>query len=395
MDVSGTLFGGLSAEDFLREYWQRKPLLVQGAFPDFVSPCSPDDLATLACMKEAPARIILEQGGEIPWEVRFGPFDLEDFAGLPKKYWTLLVQQTDRHIPAVAELLDVFRFLPNWRMDDVLISYAPEHGGAGAHIDSYDVFLVQAHGHRRWEISTTPAPSDVAFAPDVDIELLEDFDPDCDWVLAPGDLLYLPPRIPHRGTALDECMTMSVGFRAPSHQEILTGFLERAADFVPRHAYYTDPGLAPSANPGRIRPAALARVRAVIQQALQEPDVIDRWFASYVTEPAPEVDLPWPETPCTADGICTALQKGAWLFRTAVVYFAYLPDPEGARLYTCGQEYILDHALAFAAPLLSGRQRLTHAALEPHLAIPSFCTLLADLVNEGCLQIMEEGGLET
>ncbi len=395
MEVSRTLFGGLSPEDFLREYWQRKPLLVREAFPDFVSPCSPDDLATLACMEGVPSRIILEQGGDIPWEVRFGPFDPEDFAGLPEKYWTLLVQQTDRHVPAVAELLDVFRFLPNWRMDDVQISYAPEHGGAGAHIDSYDVFLVQAHGHRRWEISTAPAPPDVAFVPDLDIELLEDFNPDCDWVLAPGDLLYLPPRLPHRGTALNECMTMSVGLRAPSHQEILTSFLERAADCTPRHAYYTDPGLAPSADPGRIRPAALARVRAIIQQTVQDPDTIDRWFASYVTEPTPDADLPWPETPCTADGVRAALQQGAWLFRTAIAYFAYLPDTEGARLYACGKEYMLDKALAFAAPLLSGRKRLTHSILAPHLAMSSFCALLADLVNEGCLQVNEEGGLET
>ena len=388
MPIPSTLLGGLTPEAFLRDSWQRKPLLVRNALPGFSSPLTPDELAGLACEEDVTARLILEQDGDYPWEMRFGPFDPDDFAALPPSHWTILVQETDRLVPAVADLLGAFRFLPNWRIDDVQISYAPEHGNAGAHLDNYDVFLLQGLGHRRWQINHTPIPDDEeAYVPDLDVRLLQHFEPDAEWVLAPGDLLYLPPRVPHYGVALDDCMTYSIGFRAPNHAEIVEGFLEHAAALADPTARYADPGLARPADPGLIGPDVLAHVRAVLQALVADAEAVDRWFGGYVTEPRRGY-YPLPlDDPYTPDELTAALTDGARLRRSAVAYFAYTTHADGARLFACGAEYLLSAALAFAAPLLTGTTRLTAATLGRHLDDPAFVILLATLINEGCLLV--------
>lgn len=388
MPIPSTLLGDLTPEAFLRDYWQQKPLLVQNALPGFTSPLTPEDLAGLACEDEVTARLLLEQGGDYPWEMRFGPFDPDDFTTLPPTHWTILVQEVDRFVPAVADLLDAFRFLPNWRIDDVQISYAPEHGNAGAHLDNYDVFLLQGHGHRRWQISHTPvALGEEAYVPDLDVRLLQHFAPDAEWVLAPGDLLYLPPRIPHYGVALDDCMTYSVGFRAPSHAEIVEGFLELAAEQADAEARYGDPGLARPSEPGLIAPEARAHVYTVLQALLADAEAIDRWFGRYATEPRRGYEpLPLDE-PYTPEEVVDALAEGVQLRRSAVTYLAYIDHDDGACLFGCGTEYPLSPTLAFAAPLLTGATPLNAATLAPYLDNNAFTTLLATLVNDGCLWV--------
>lgn len=389
MPIPPTLLGGLTPEAFLRDYWQQKPLLVRGALPGFTSPLTPDELAGIACEDDVTARLLLEQGGAYPWELRFGPFDPADFSDLPPTHWTLLVQEVDRLVPAVADLLDAFRFLSNWRIDDVQISYAPEHGNAGAHLDNYDVFLVQGLGRRRWQIGAQPLTEDEeAFVPDLDVRILQRFEPDAEWIVEPGDLLYLPPRFPHYGVALDDdCMTYSIGFRAPSHAEIVEGFLAHAATLVDPAARYGDPGLTRPAAPGLIDQEALAKVRAVLHTLLADDAVVNRWFGRYATEPRRSyVPLPLDE-PFTPDELAAALADGVRLRRSAVAYFAYLEDKDGAHLFACGAEYWLDAALAFAAPLLTGAAPLTAETLSPHLDTPAFAHLLADLVNEGYLLV--------
>ncbi|HET6567122.1 MAG TPA: cupin domain-containing protein, partial [Rhodothermales bacterium] len=264
MEKPVPLLGGLSPADFLAEYWQKKPLLVRGALPDFESPVSPEDLAGLACEPDVSARLILERGGDYPWQLRHGPFDEQDFADLAPTHWTLLVSEVDRWVPEVAALLDRFRFIPSWRIDDVMISYAPAEGGVGAHVDNYDVFLLQAKGQRRWQIGAGPVQEE-NLVPDIDIRMLRDFEPEEEWLLAPGDLLYLPPRIAHHGVAVGDCMTYSIGFRAPSYQDILTGFLSYLAEQVDPLARYSDPDLKPQLHPGEIGPSALGKVRALLQ----------------------------------------------------------------------------------------------------------------------------------
>ena len=183
---------GLTQQQFLQQYWQKKPLLIRQAFSDFQSPISPDDLAGLACEPEIESRLIEEKGALGPWQVRSGPLTEDDFARLPSTHWTMLVQDVDKHLPELQSLLDPFRFIPDWRRDDLMVSYAPQHGSVGPHTDGYDVFLLQAMGERRWQINDK-AMTDAALIEGLDVQILQEFHPDQSWDLQPGDMLYLPP----------------------------------------------------------------------------------------------------------------------------------------------------------------------------------------------------------
>ncbi|MFB6273326.1 MAG: cupin domain-containing protein, partial [Salinibacter sp.] len=247
---TSAVLGDRSPADFLDTYWQTRPLVVRDALPNFRSPLSPEELAGLACEEDVESRIVLEEGGEHPWELRHGPFLSEDFLELPETHWTLLVQEVDRLIPEVGALLDHFRFLPDWRLDDVMVSYAPTHGTVGPHVDNYDVFLLQGAGHRRWKIGTAPVEDD-EIVPGLDVRILADFEADEEFVLGPGDLLYLPPRVAHYGVSTDDaCMTYSIGFRAPRHQDLVANFLQHAVDTIDPDARYSDPDLTPVDHPG-------------------------------------------------------------------------------------------------------------------------------------------------
>ncbi|HPQ96555.1 MAG TPA: cupin domain-containing protein, partial [Thiolinea sp.] len=218
-----TRLGELAVEDFLRDYWQQQPLLVRQAFPGFELPLSADELAGLACDTDT-ARLVLERGGRHPWELRSGPIAEDAFAGLPETHWTLLVNDCEKMVPELQAIVQPFRFIPDWRIDDLMISYAAPGGSVGPHVDAYDVFLLQAQGRRRWQISSQPCTPD-NFIPDLDLRVMQAFSPEQEWVLEPGDLLYLPPGVPHYGVAMGECMTCSIGFRAPSQAELLERLL--------------------------------------------------------------------------------------------------------------------------------------------------------------------------
>src|SRR6185437_9058703 len=235
---------GMPPARFLRDYWQKRPLLIRHAFPDFTPPLSPDDLAGLACMDGALARIVLHDAKRDRWTLRSGPFDDAAFAKLPKSRWTVLVQDVDKWDADTAALLAPFDFIPSCRIDDVMISYAVDGGGVGAHVDQYDVFLLQGMGQRRWSIDTRPNPPN-AFREDVELKLLREFNPTHTWTLGPGDMLYLPPGVPHDGVAVGECMTFSIGMRAPSKAELLVVLAEQVATALPDSQRYADSGLRP------------------------------------------------------------------------------------------------------------------------------------------------------
>lgn len=387
MTIPDTLLGDHSVEAFLREYWQKKPLVIRGALPDFASPLSPEELAGIACEEEATARLILEKGGAHPWELRYGPFTEEEFMGLPERHWTLLVQEVDRWVPDVAHILEFFRFIPNWRLDDVMVSYAPDGGTVGAHLDNYDVFLLQGLGEREWHIGTTPI-EDEDLVPDIDVSILRGFEPDETYVLEPGDMLYLPPRLAHHGIAIGDCMTYSIGFRAPSHEDILSGFLGRVLEQIDPLERYSDPDLEPQDDPGRIRGDALERIREIIRSAMPD-DEIDRWFGYYVTEPKRGELLVLPEEPWEVEELLEVLEAGARLERVVPTRFAYVEHDRGAvSLFAHGDEYILEPEFAFAAPLLTGTGELTQETMRVHLDKPDFPLLLVELVNDGHLEVV-------
>ena len=385
-----SILGDLTPDAFLADYWQKKPLLVRGALPGFTSPLAPDELAGLALEEDVASRLILQEGGAYPWELRHGPFEEEDFTSLPATHWTLLVQEVDRLMPDVARLLDHFRFIPDWRIDDVMASYAPEGGGVGAHVDQYDVFLVQGLGHRRWQIAYEPVEEE-RLVPGLDVRMLADFEPDEDWTLAPGDLLYLPPRIAHHGVALDDCITYSVGFRAPGHAEILggfAGFMDERLDAAQR---YRDPDLKRQEEPGEITGAALAQVTDVLRTLAGDEAAVRHWFGRHMTEPKRGADVLPSDEPFDAEELDERLREGGALYRSPGARLAFTRHPDGtASLFAGGEEVVLSAELAFAAPLLTRTRRLPADTLRPHLDTPGFLDLLTDLLNDGYFEVEEE-----
>ena len=256
-----SIFGPLSDTAFVQRYWQREPLLVRGALADTARLVDGDELAGLACEDTVDARIVIHDAGRDAWHCEQGPFDEARFSTLPAHGWTLLVQGVDHYLPKVAALRDHFAFLPRWRLDDVMVSYASTGGGVGPHFDHYDVFLIQASGARRWQIGQR-CDAHSALREHPRLKLLAELRTHLTYDLQAGDMLYLPPGIAHQGTALsDDCITCSVGFRAPSHGDLLQGAAARLAEDLPEDARYRDSEQAIDADPYRINAAALERLR--------------------------------------------------------------------------------------------------------------------------------------
>jgi len=267
------ILGGISVETFLKEYWQKKPLLIRQSFPGFEPILPADELAGMSLEEEVESRIILEQGEESPWELRKGPFKEQDFAALPKDKWTLLIQGVDQWLPEAADLLSEFDFIPSWRIDDLMISYAVDGGSVGPHYDQYDVFLLQAEGKRNWRVGQMCSEQS-AFLKEPKLRILEQFEEQENWVLEPGDMLYLPPRLAHYGIAQGECMTYSIGFRAPSQSELLHSLMEVMDGNCSEDQRYGDSDLGNQGNPGEINQDAIQRTRNLLISALNDDQAI-------------------------------------------------------------------------------------------------------------------------
>lgn len=286
-----THLGDMPVETFLKEYWQQKPLLIRQALPGFESPVSPDELAGMACETDA-ARLVLEKGGVSPWEVRNGPMDDDDFADLPETHWSLLVNDTEQMLPELSEIVALFRFIPDWRIDDLMISFAVAGGSVGPHIDAYDVFLLQAHGQRRWQVSEQPCAED-NFLPDIELRVMREFVAEQDWVLNPGDMLYLPPNVAHYGAAVNDCMTYSVGFRAPSQADLLERLLGELVDMPALQQRFTDKSRVLQDDPGLISDGDLERLGDLLVAALPDEKAVRAWLRrEYGLHPHPPTPSP-------------------------------------------------------------------------------------------------------
>ncbi len=289
MDIAQPLplLGGLSARQFMKLHWQRKPLLVRGAWPGFAPLLARNDLFGLAARDEVESRLVVQAGDD--WRFRRGPFTRRALPPLAQPGWTLLVQGVDLHHAAAHALLEQFRFVPQARLDDLMISYATDGGGVGPHFDSYDVFLLQAQGRRRWRIGRQ---KDLSMREGVPLKILANFEPEEEYVLEAGDMLYLPPRYAHDGIAEGECQTYSIGFRSPARGELSQELLQRLADDAGERvggAVYADPGQDATETPGAI-PAALQRfARDAVNAALKDPQALDRALGEYLTEPKASV----------------------------------------------------------------------------------------------------------
>lgn len=274
-------------DTFLSEYWQKKPLLIRNAFPSFENPVTADELAGLSCEPDIESRIISAVGDK--WELQQGPFTEESYNHLPENNWTLLVQAVDHIVPEVTHLLDYFNFIPNWRIDDVMVSYATKGGSVGPHYDNYDVFLLQGAGQRLWQIGSE-FNADSTLVENSDLRLVDNFVSIEEWTLEAGDMLYLPPLVSHWGIALnDECMTYSMGFRAPAYAELLSDFCDNQIALLSSEQRYSDPDIVVQSSPGEITPEAIKKVKSILASQLSDNDAISEWFGRYVTEPKYEI----------------------------------------------------------------------------------------------------------
>lgn len=392
MNIPKTLLGGLSPQQFLAEHWQKKPLLIRGAYPGFTSPLPPEEFLGLACEEEVESRLVIEKGGTKPWELRRGPFSEEMFAKLPPTHWTALIQEAHKYVPELSLLLEDFRFIPNWRIDDIMVSISPQHGSVGPHFDYYDVFLLQGEGRKRWQIATV-TPDTGNCLPDTELRILRDFTPEQEWILEPGDMLYLPPGVAHHGVATDDVsLTFSVGFRSPSEAEFVQGYLEQVMSQLRTDTYYSDPDLTLQQHPGEIAVPARERVREIIRNIPLDDDSIDRWFGRFVTE-AKSGTAPEPlEDPCDNEEFMTQFRTCQTLWRNEYSRFAYVPqDNGGALLYAGGQEYQLGPTLAWLAPWITDQRMLPLSDdIANKLKNPTAQSLLTQLYNDGHIDFGEE-----
>ena len=301
------LLGGLSPTAFMRDVWQKRPLVIRNALPLVadsgapLAPVTPAQLFELASRDDIESRIVIQDTAPAKaktktrapavdrWRLKHGPFARRALPPLSKRGWTMLVQGVDLHVQAAHELLQRFRWIADARVDDLMVSWASPGGGVGAHIDSYDVFLLQVHGHRRWRVGTVDAPS---FIDGLPVRILEHFEPTDEWVLGPGDMLYVPPRWGHDGVAEDECMTCSIGFRTPMGTELARELLQRVLDDVeadPDEPHFRDPPRSATETPARMPAALDAFARKAVERLLRDPSQLARALGEVMTEPKPEV----------------------------------------------------------------------------------------------------------
>ena len=350
------ILNGLTARQFLTEYWQKKPLLIRNAFPGFRDFVDGASLQSLAQQEEVQSRLVSEHAGV--WDVQSGPLKPSDFKRLKRAHWSLLVQGVEQWLPAGRDLLAQFNFIPHARLDDLMVSYAPQGGGVGPHFDSYDVFLLQGQGHKLWQIS---AQADTALIPDAPLRILRRFKPEQEWILGPGDMLYLPPRYAHYGKALNACLTYSIGFRAPTHQELMTQFLVYLQDQVDIPGLYADPDLKLQAHPAQISSDMIDKVAAVIEQVKFSREDVAQFLGGYLSEPKPHVYFDPPTRPLSqAKFVAAAAKRGLYLALQSQLLFY------GAQLFMNGEAVRVTGATRTALITLADNR-----ALPAPLQLPS------------------------
>ncbi|MDR3478453.1 MAG: cupin domain-containing protein [Gammaproteobacteria bacterium] len=317
-----TLLGGLTHTAFLRKHWQKKPLLIRNAIPQFEGLLDKNKLISLSYNEDVQSRLVMSNKKE--WQLLNGPFAPRDFKKISGN-WTLLVQGINYFLPSAARLLKSFNFIPHARLDDLMVSYAPDGGGVGPHFDSYDVFLLQGFGKRLWQISKQ---EDRSLVPDAPLRILKKFVPEEEWLLEAGDMLYLPPNYAHNGIAVGESMTYSIGFRALSHQEIVREFLHYLEDHYDLDGIYTDPDLMLTKHPAEISPLMIKKVASVLKKIRFNEKEMSDFLGKYLSEPKQNLYFDAPHAPLTKSqflqqakkkGICLDL-KSQMLFTKATLY---------------------------------------------------------------------------
>ena len=377
---------GMTQQEFLDQYWQKKPLVIRQAFPDFKSVISPNELAGLAGELRIESRLVIEKGVGGSWQLIDGPFSDKDFSVLPKSHWTLLVQDIDKHVPETRGILMPFSFIPNWRFDDLMVSFAPKQGSVGAHTDGYDVFLLQGMGKRKWQVSAGPLHKP-ALLENVDIQVLADFEPAQEWLLEPGDILYLPPHYGHHGVAMEDCMTFSIGFRAPNQSETLDAVINDLVEHSMAKRHYQDSDLQAARHGYEIGLEAVLRLKKLLHETIEEAEpLLLATFGKLVTETKPslvslaeEVYADKPSVKMLVD----QFETGYVLFRNPYLRFAWEYHEECGTIYMGGESYPLTFCQKKNIIILAEQAVITSTDWQMLSNDIKVVNLLRSLVAEG------------
>ena len=375
---------GFDKSDFIRQYWQKKPCLIRQAIPEFKSPISPQELAGLACEDGVHSRLIIEKGAQTPWQLSYGPFAEEVFTSLPESHYSLLVSECEKWIPECRSLLAQFQFIPAWRIDDLMVSYASPGGSVGPHSDEYDVFLLQAEGKRKWQYTDSRVDNPALIA-DLDLAIMQDFNSDQEAILSPGDLLYLPPGIAHHGVAIEPCLTFSIGFRAPTATEILESFELEVGLQNSVSLRYADPDLETNRHFAEITQNEIDRFRAMVLSVMDQPESL--WVDSIgklLTDNLVAGNDHPPARP-------HSLFKHSWMINSESRVMYHRGD-SAIRFYCNGRSYELpgsDPVIEFIQNLCELRY-LSAACIDDCRSQKPLLEMLIDLEKTGTLLMCEE-----
>lgn len=374
----------LTHAEFLKEYWQKKPLLIKGGFTDFEDPIEPEELAGLAMEDDIESRLITNHDDK--WESYHGPF--EDFSLLTETNSTLLVQAVDHWHPVAAELLEPFRFIPNWRIDDLMISYSTPGGGVGPHLDQYDVFIIQGEGKRHWRVGM-PDPNLKEVAQNKSLLQVEQFNAIIDEVLEPGDILYIPPGCPHEGYAVENALNYSVGFRAPDTKDFLSNFADYLIDNELGKARYSDKTLTLRESSGELNTGEVEKIQSLMLDAIQDKEVIKRWLGNYLSQPKHDMDLLPLGEPISSDELANYLSSHV-INRAGGVRTFYQLFEDSILLSINSETFSLPINMLDAAKLLTDLTYFEASKIIPSVTCLEFAEMLTKLINEGYYFIQQE-----
>lgn len=370
--------GAMDEQAFLRDHWQKKPLLLRQAFPAFRPELEIDDIAGLACEELAEARLIRGSYPEHDWELAYGPFEEETLRKLPETRWTLLVQDVEKHYPPLRRLVESFFFLPRWRIDDLMVSVAAPGGSVGPHVDQYDVFLLQAEGRRRWQIAEN---HDSELQQGTELNVLQSFEAEQEWILEPGDMLYLPPGIAHHGVALDRCMTWSVGMRAPSAADLLQALGEWLAAGHGEGPRYADPDLRGPGPGAQLDADSIRRFSELAMGMVEDTPAFGEFLGSFLSRYRLAHEPLGPEQALGLDELLASLRDGCTLQHNPWTRLVWTNTQAGAKLFAAGSTFpcTRETAITVCEP---GQL----AAAGPQFAAAN-AALLCELVNAGHLYL--------
>lgn len=384
------MINNININDFLNNYWQKKPLLIRSAFPDYQSPITAEELAGLACEDFVESRIILENfsqnnDSKEKWILENGPFPDSRFSSLPDSHWTLLIQGLNKIFPEFDDLLHKFDFIPSWRVDDLMASYASPEGSVGPHIDQYDVFLLQARGQRKWMISEEPVTED-NYVENIPLKIIKDFKAQSEWILEAGDMLYLPPNVAHYGIGMNDCMTFSIGFRAPSHSELISAFIDEHIGDLNDNLRYKDSDLLNMTGCGEISSDAIKDIQEILLSQFTDISKIEDWFGRFISEYLNE-DESLIENDFTTEEFLTTFKESGILRRPATVRANYLMNQAGVlMLYVNGVKQDTQENTAKVVKLFCNQHILHYTAIKTDLTENNSIEFLCNLVNKGYLE---------